>query len=71
MPNEFLELLRTSDLNIAGLHVGSNISKIGRDLRCDNIANSLKHATNLGSFARKLKVTSNIFVKLKHEARLF
>ena len=65
LPNEFLELLRTSDLKIIRVYVSSDISKIGRDFRCDNFTNNLKHVTNLGRFARKLHVFSNCIALLK------
>ena len=48
-PNEFIELLRTSNLKIVGVSFGGDIDKIGRDFRCDNITKNLKHVCNLGS----------------------
>ena len=71
LPNEFLELLRTSDLKIVGVSVSGDISKIGRDSRCDNFTKNLKHVNNLGRFVRKLNVVSNGFVKLKTLAKVF
>ena len=64
-PNEFLELIRKSHLNIFGVSIGGEISKIGRDFRYGNVTKNLKRVTNIGSFARKRKVVSNCVVKLK------
>ena len=41
------------------MSVGSDICKIGRDFRCEDVTKNLKYVTNLGSFVRKLNVFSN------------
>ena len=63
--NEFLELLKTSDMNIVGAYFGSHIAKIGREFICEHVTNNLKHSTNLGSFEIKRKMFSNGVVKSK------
>ena len=53
LPKEFLELLKITNLKIVGVLVGGGITKIDRDFRCYYVTKNLKHATNLGSYARK------------------
>ena len=45
--------------------MGSDLAKIGRDFRCNNVMKTLKNVTNLGSFARKRNVVPSGVVKLK------
>ena len=53
LSNEFLDLLRTYDLNIIRSSVGRNIVKIGRGFKCDNATKNLKYITKLGRFTIK------------------
>ena len=65
LPNDFLELIKKSDMKIVGVLVSGDIAKIGRCFRCEHVTKSLKHVTNLGSFEKKRNVVSNGVVKLK------
>ena len=65
LPNEFLELLETSDLKIVRVSVSGDISKTCRDFRYENVTKNLKKFINLGNFAGKRNVMSNGVVNLK------
>ena len=42
LPQEFLELLKLSNLKIVGVSVGGDVARIGRDFRCNDVTKSLK-----------------------------
>ena len=71
LPNDFLELLRWSDLKISGVSVGGEIVKIGRDFKYDHTTKNLKYTENLGSFERKRKAASNGVANLKKNSQWY
>ena len=65
LPNQFLELLKVEHLEIAGVSIGGDLAKIGRDFRHNNATKTLKDVTNLGSFTQKRNFMPSSIVKLK------
>ena len=65
LPYQFLELLKLENPKIIEISIGSDLAKIGRDFRCNDIVKTLKNITNLDSFARKRNAVSSGVVKLK------
>ena len=65
LPNYFPKLLEVQGLKIVGVFFGDYLVKIGRFFRRKNIAKSLKIATNLGNFSRKINTALGGIAKLK------
>ena len=65
LPQEFLKLLKITNLKIVEVLVGGDIAKIGRDFRCNDFAKTLKYVTNIVSYVIKRNIISNGTLKLK------